>query len=262
MKSVRTIIGIAVLSIVFISKSGRAQDGEGATPKLTKTILHLDSMFWQAYNTCDIEKMGTFFTDDLEFYHDKGGLTKTKASLMEMTKGGMCSGGDWKLRREVVEGSTHVYKLNNYGAILTGEHVFYILEKGKKEKLDGIAKFTHVWRFENNEWKMARVLSYDHQPAPYRNTRKEIAVSAAVLKKYAGKYNSKEAGVVTVEVAPNSLLLQGNNFKATLYAETENVFFLKERDLQFEFVKDNKNNAIKMIVHENGAVVEENNRVQ
>jgi hypothetical protein len=61
--------------------------------------------------------------------------------------------------------------MNNYGAILTGEHVFYILEKGKSERLDGLAKFTHVWRFKDNEWKMHRVLSYDHGPAPYINKR-------------------------------------------------------------------------------------------
>jgi hypothetical protein len=139
---------------------------------LTQAVLHMDSLFWQAYNTCDVEKMATFFTDDLEFYHDKGGPTLSLSSLVENTKKGMCGNENWRLRREPVEGTVKVFPMDNYGAILSGEHVFYILEKDKKERLDGLAKFTHLWRFKDNEWKMHRVISYDHGPAPYMNKRK------------------------------------------------------------------------------------------
>jgi hypothetical protein len=132
---------------------------------LTETILHLDSLFWQAYNTCDVDKMATFFTDDMEFYHDKGGLTTTRATLMAVTQKGMCGNSSLRLRREPVKGSAKVFAMNNYGAVLIGEHVFYILEKGKADRLDGRARFTHIWRFKDNEWKMHRVLSYDHGPA-------------------------------------------------------------------------------------------------
>ena len=140
---------------------------------LKDTILHFDSLFWEAYNVCDLEQMATFFTEDLEFYHDKGGLTTTRASLIEVTKKGICSSENWWLRREVVEGSLKVYPLNNYGAILSGEHVFYINEEGKKERLDGLAKFTHVWQYKDNAWKMSRVLSYDHGPATEKSLKKE-----------------------------------------------------------------------------------------
>jgi len=53
----------------------------------------------------------------------------------------------------------------------------------------------------------------------------------------------------TVEAACNPLV-------TSLYPETKNIFFSKERDLTFEFVKkDNK--MEKMIVRENGNIVEE-----
>ena len=52
-----------------------------------------------------------------------------------------------------------------YGAILSGEHVFYVRQKGKPEVLDGRAKFTHLWLLKDGVWKMSRVLSYDHGPA-------------------------------------------------------------------------------------------------
>ncbi len=133
---------------------------------LNAIILRYDSLFWQAYNACDVDKMQGFFTDDLEFYHDKGGLTTSKQSLIESMKTGLCGKENWRLRREAVAGTLKIFPLNNYGAILSGEHVFYILETGKKERLDGLAKFTHVWRYRDNAWKMHRVLSYDHGPAP------------------------------------------------------------------------------------------------
>jgi hypothetical protein len=83
--SLRSLI-IALLFLLSHATSGQG-NGQPSDPKLiTQTILRMDSLFWLAYNTCDVEKMATFFTDDLEFYHDKGGLTTTVASLMETPK--------------------------------------------------------------------------------------------------------------------------------------------------------------------------------
>lgn len=144
----------------------QAQHDDQHPEKVKNTILHLDSLFWKAYNRCDVEEMKTFFTDDLEFYHDKNGLTLSKTKLFESIRSGLCGNPDWWLRRKAVDGSLQVYPLDNYGAILTGEHVFYINETGKKERLDGLARFTHVWLLTDDGWKMHRILSYDHGPAP------------------------------------------------------------------------------------------------
>lgn len=130
-----------------------------------KQIWHHDSLFWKAYNGCDVAKMSELFTDDVEFYHDKGGLMTTKAKVMEATKNALCGNPDFRLRREMVAGSVKVFHLKDVGGIISGEHVFYINNKGKPEYLDGYGKFLQVWRFENGQWKMSRVLSYDHGPA-------------------------------------------------------------------------------------------------
>src|SRR5262245_30536613 len=117
MKRIQTIFRLALLATLLtpLCSDGQTTDEK----KLSDTILHLDSLFWQAYNSCDVEKMGALLTDDLEFYHDKGGLTRTKDALIEMTKKGMCGDGGWRLRREAVEGTVHVFPLNNYGALIT-----------------------------------------------------------------------------------------------------------------------------------------------
>jgi hypothetical protein len=200
--------------------------------------------------------METFFTEDLEFYHDKGGLTTPRIKLIESIRNGLCGNENFWLRREAVPGSVRVFPLNNYGAILSGEHVFYVNEKGKKERLDGLAKFTHVWQFKSNVWRMSRVLSYDHGPAPYRNGRKEISLSPSLLKQYAGQYESPKAGIMAIKPEGNVLKAEASGFKITLFAAKENLFFVKDRDLQFEFVKEN-GKVVKVIVHEHGTVVEE-----
>lgn len=136
---------------------------------LAALILTKDSLFWKTYNTCDTAASRAFFTDDVEFYHDKGGLTLGIEPLMANVKNNLCSNPNFRLRREAVKGTVKVYPLEKngviYGAILTGEHVFYISQDGKPEYLDGHAQFTHVWLEKNGDWKMARILSFDHKPA-------------------------------------------------------------------------------------------------
>ena len=69
-------------------------------------------------------------------------------------------GIDYRARRVLVRNSLEVYPLNNYGAVQMGVHRFYPLVKGKPNE---VAKFTHLWKKESGEWKLARVLSYDHK---------------------------------------------------------------------------------------------------
>ena len=148
-------------------------------PQSLQTILHLDSLFWEAYNNCQIDKFQDFFTNDLEFYHDKGGITKSREKLLETTRNGLCGNEDWRLRRELVKGSLRLDPLHKngelYGAILSGEHLFFVNEKDKKEYLDGIALFTHLWLLEEGVWKMSRVMSYDHRPASHNPNERSLS---------------------------------------------------------------------------------------
>ena len=55
-----------------------------------------------------------------------------------------------------------------YGAIVAGEHLFYVRPPDKPEFLDGRARFVSLWLLKDGAWKMARLLSYDHGPATPR----------------------------------------------------------------------------------------------
>lgn len=228
--------------------------------EIAATILHKDSLFWKSYNTCDTTANKTFFTDDVEFYHDKGGLTLSADSLVASMKNNLCGVKKYRLRREAIAGSVNVFPLRRngeiYGAIISGAHVFYVTEGNKPEYLDGQAFFTHVWLFKNGDWKMARILSYNHHPAEYKNNHAEIKLTDAALVQFAGKYNSPK-GEMIVQKEGNglSLLLQNKTF--LLYPETANRFFVRDRDLTFEFVKNNKHEVLKILVREGDKLVEE-----
>ena len=172
-----------LLLVLFLAACALAEPARAETPSpdVRAEILQQDALFWKAYNVCDVEAMAGFFTEDMEFYHDRGGMTLGLASFVGTLRNNLCGRPDSRLKREAVEGTVHVFPLEKektvYGAILSGEHVFYILDKGKPERLDGHARFTHLWLLKDGVWKMTRVLSYDHGPALRANSAAGVSGS-------------------------------------------------------------------------------------
>ena len=255
------------LTLLFflLSLPGFAQD-QNANATLDTAIRREDAAFWEAYNRCDVGRMSQFFWPDFEFYHDKGGLTVGLGPFVELLKTGRCSKPNFRLRREAIPETVKVYPLQKnsviYGAVLSGEHYFYINDSGKPEYRDGVAKFFHVWLLKDGTWKMARAVSYDHRDAPYQNTRNEITLPPETLELYVGQYQAPKSGALTVTRAKNLLtLVLGGDKKFVLHPHSENMFFTTDRDLVFEFVKTGTSIS-KIVVRENGAIVEEANRGQ
>jgi hypothetical protein len=122
--------------------------------ELTQAITALDKQLFDAYDTCNIEKLGTLVTDDLEFYHDKTGLAVGKQVFLEAIKKNICG----KVTRELVQGSLEVYPLHGYGAVEIGVHRFH--HPGDSDV--GEAKFVQLWQYKDGAWKISRVISYDH----------------------------------------------------------------------------------------------------
>ena len=68
--------------------------------ELEKIIINIDTEVFKAYNTCDIKKFSEYFTDDVEFYHDKGGLTKSLSAFAQSLQNGLCkTDSKWRTRR-------------------------------------------------------------------------------------------------------------------------------------------------------------------
>lgn len=120
-------------------------------------IAHMDSVVFNAFNNRDTSTFKKLFTEDLEFYHDKGGLTGYDQTISFMRSTAQNNNG---LRRDLVPGSLEVYSIKDYGAIEIGSHTFCHHENGKPDC--GTFKFVHIWKRFGNEWKITRVVSYDH----------------------------------------------------------------------------------------------------
>jgi hypothetical protein len=245
------------LSLFLLSVPLFAQDEKGV---LDARIQHEDAVFWDAYNRCDVDKMSQFFWPNIEFYHDKGGPTIGLGPFVQSLKDGLCGKPNFRLRREAIPDTVKVYTLQSngvaYGAVLSGEHYFYVNDSGKPEYRDGIAKFFHVWLLKEGTWKMARAISYDHRDPPYENTRKEVMIQPEVLELYSGKYEAPKTGNLTVTRDNNRLILIIGGDKFVLHPESDNTFFTIDRDLTFEFVKAGTK-VSKIVVREHGAVAEE-----
>ena len=135
------------------------KNNSGVYVELYDEIAHMDSVMFDAFNEHDLEKLKSVFSEDLEFYHDKGGLTGY-AQTMENFKKLFDNNKTTGLRRDLVKGSLEVYPIKDYGAIETCLHRFCHLENGKNDC--GTFKNVMVWQLKNGQWKVTRVISYDH----------------------------------------------------------------------------------------------------
>jgi len=129
-----------------------------APDPLFQTIQSLDTQLFDAYNHCDLEKFGSLLADDLEFYHDKTGLSRGRAALVEGIKNNICG----KVTRELVPGTLEVYPIVDYGAVEIGVHRFHHPGHETADSV-GEAKFIHLWQKKDGAWKVTRVISFDHQ---------------------------------------------------------------------------------------------------
>ncbi|MDP1844061.1 MAG: nuclear transport factor 2 family protein [Sediminibacterium sp.] len=124
---------------------------------LFNKIAQLDSSLFTAYNTKNLDLMKTYFTNDLEWYQDNGGLIGYEKVFINFQS---IFNRDYDLKRNLIKESLEVHPIEGYGAIEIGKHQFSHIENGKLEI--GTFKFLMIWKNDNGSWKISRVISYDH----------------------------------------------------------------------------------------------------
>jgi len=147
------------LPLCFSIGSPAPEAPDKAQAELFETIARLDSEIFDAFNKHDVARLMSLFTEDLEFYHDTGGLSNY-AQNAESFKKMFASTPD--IRRDLEPESLQVYPIKDYGAIEIGRHRFCHKENGKDDC--GTFGFAMVWRKTGGSWKISRVLSYGHTP--------------------------------------------------------------------------------------------------
>ena len=143
--------------LVPTSPHDTSSGGEPASSALYREISDRDVALTAAFNAHDLRALMALFADDVEFYHDTGGLQH----YAEVRAGfGNLFGRNDGIRRNLVAGSLRVFPIKGYGAIELGSHRFCHEENAKE--ICGTFAFVQLWRQSDAGWKIARVVSYGH----------------------------------------------------------------------------------------------------
>jgi hypothetical protein len=135
------------IAFVVACQTAEAQTDE-PHEQLFSTIQSLDAKL--------LATLGMMVSDDLEFYHDQTGLSVGKAPFLAAIKQNICG----KVERTLLADTLEVYPLKGYGAVEIGVHRFH--HPAHPEDGMGDAKFVTLWQNKNGEWKVTRVISYEH----------------------------------------------------------------------------------------------------
>ncbi|GAB3012568.1 nuclear transport factor 2 family protein [Bowmanella dokdonensis] len=143
---------IAALLLSPIILAGEQSDD------LSRKILALDKQLFTAFNQRNLETMKAMLSQDLEFYHDKAGVTDYQQNLKSTMN---LFSSDSDLTRELLPEYTEVHPVPGYGAIQSGRHRFcHTAQNGQPDC--GVFKFLHIWKRDGDTWQITRVVSYDH----------------------------------------------------------------------------------------------------
>ena len=159
MKMLRCMLFLLAIIAAPAAWAGAQGTGQGLAPTdgLFKTVAGLDTELFDAYNHCDLDKLGSMVSEDLEFYHDQTGLSVGRKVFLDAIKANICG----KVHRELIPGTLEVYPLKGFGAVEIGVHRF---THPGDPTAHGEAKFVTIWRLKDGTWQVTRAISFDHHP--------------------------------------------------------------------------------------------------
>lgn len=159
-KKIIPIVSIIITVVFCLSCNSKQQESSNSVKSYKPTdialqhkIEELDSIFFTAYNNCNLDKQASLIAEEIEFYHDNGGLMTSKRDIIEATKNNICG----KVTRELIKGSIEVYPIYNFGAVQIGYHKFF--NNQEPDAISNPSKFIAIWKNDNDTWQMSRIVS-------------------------------------------------------------------------------------------------------
>lgn len=224
---------IQLLFLLFAISSCNAQVNEKSD--LFNTLKAKDSLLFETgFNACNLKVMENMITDDIEFYHDKDGITKSKTKFINSIKKHLCSTSKNIINRVLDKTSLEVFPLYQddklYGAIQNGTHNF------KQTK----ANFSHIWLIINGEWKLSRVMSYNHheEKQALKTNFKNLSVNE--LKLYVGLYEFSPEFILKVRIKDGQLFGGSQGQDVAIKCYDKHKFVDDEQVHDLEFILDEK----------------------
>ena len=147
------------VALLYFQPIANAQERKVAqtSQELYAEISHMDSVVFDAFNAQNMAVFKPVFATDLEWYQDNDGLIAYETVFENFETNFQREN---KLTRTLIPGSLEVHPIKGFGAIEIGTHQFLHIENGKEEI--GTFKFVMIWQKKAGNWKISRVISYDH----------------------------------------------------------------------------------------------------
>ncbi|WP_339657220.1 nuclear transport factor 2 family protein [uncultured Maribacter sp.] len=142
---------VIIITLVLVSNILKGQETENE--ELYDTIIELDKTYFTAYNECDMKTQSELYDEDIEFYHDMGGLATDKVELLKSIEKNICG----KVTRTLIEESVEVHPIKDFGAVQIGMHKFY--NNQEPNAISKPSKFIVIWKKTDSKWLMSRVIS-------------------------------------------------------------------------------------------------------
>ena len=145
--------------LALLLASGAAHAAEQAHALLASEITAADARLFGGLNDRDIAPMKAGFSQRLEFYHDRSGVTgyADNIAIFEKNFRGLS-----RVRREAMPETVEIFPAGPKHAMHIGKHRFCNKPAPAAPEECSVYRFSMVWEREDGQWKLLRVLSYDH----------------------------------------------------------------------------------------------------
>jgi hypothetical protein len=132
---------------------------DAARAQLEAEITAADARLFGGLNDRDIAPMKAGFSRRLEFYHDRSGLTGYDDNIAIFEKNFRAPN---RVRREAMPETVEIFPAGPKHAMHIGQHRFCNKPSASEPEGCSVYRFSMVWEREDGQWKLLRVLSYDH----------------------------------------------------------------------------------------------------
>jgi hypothetical protein len=150
---------VAAACLAAASAMASAGAADPARARLEAEITAADAKLFGGLNDRDIAPMKAGFSRRLEFYHDRSGVTGYDDNIAIFEKNFKAPN---RVRREAMPETVEIFPAGPNHAMHIGRHRFCNKPPGAEPEGCSVYRFSMVWEREDGQWKLLRVLSYDH----------------------------------------------------------------------------------------------------
>lgn len=150
---------LAAICLTAASAAASAASTDLARQQLEAEITAADARLFGGLNNRDIGPMKDGFSSRLEFYHDRSGVTGYHDNIAIFERNFKATN---RVRREAMPETVEIFPAGPNHAMHIGKHRFCSQPSSAEAETCSVYRFSMVWEREGGQWKLLRVLSYDH----------------------------------------------------------------------------------------------------